>query len=216
MSETEKEENNVRSFRFVTEFLNTISNNLQGPAKYFVGFTFFALKNNGSNNPLKWHKYVLIHPFATNSLVSWKYNVFNDKIEMKDARLQVDETFYMFVHSQMVTKQNFLVGKIYNDNTGWSLINDNNTIHIYDKMRNDFFLNVNPTFAEWCKNGNTDQTEFIVELVNPDIYLVPFPLKPIYFTFNLKDESYSYFLKRIPWKTVEHEKETDEKETDEK
>ena len=51
-------------------------------------------------------------------------------------------------------------------------------------------------FDEWYEAGKNHVSDYVVEIKNPDMYLVPFPVKPIYFVIHLPDDGFNY-LKRV-------------------
>jgi len=190
---------------FINTFKKTIRENITKTAKYYVGFTFISIKTNALYGKYEWYKYFIIFPFLHNLDVSSYVNVDldNSNIRIKDICTEVDESFYRFIHSEMLQRENFLIGKISQEyEVCWSLTNDR-IITIINKNNQHSKQNmlIHSNFDEWYENGKIYPSDYIVKVENPYTYLVPFPVKPIFFKIVLYNENgtnnattYRYYL----------------------
>lgn len=181
--------------RFIDNFKTVLTQNIIKRAKYKVGFTFVSIKTNMVTGKFKWHNYVIIIPFKQENISGYP-DINNDKIRLKDVCIYVDESFYKFIHSVMLNKKNFIIGKISEENDCcWQITNDYNIIKIINKHSLQQML-IQTDFDEWYEAGRLHDSDYVVEIKNPDMYLVPFPVKPIYFVIHLPDDGFNY-LKRV-------------------
>jgi hypothetical protein len=188
-----KMESDFYSEEHINIFTRTIRENTTKIAKYKVGFTFISIKTNIYDGKYNWHKYFIIFPFKQNNTCAYP-DLNNSKIIIKDICLNVDESFYKFIHSEMVNKANFLIGKICKANeVKWNLTNER-IITIINKNNLHSLKNmlVHSNFEEWYENGKIYISDYIVKVENPYTNLVPFPVKPIFFNINLCDNGYNY------------------------
>jgi hypothetical protein len=199
----------------IYNFKRVFQENIIKIAKHKVGFTFVFI-NSKITGIMKMHTFVIIHPFK--SKVSG-YPIINQGIHLVDVCLNVDESFYEFIHQNMLIYKKYLICEINEDAISWHLSTGMPLINILIKTHltsqnkmppsvpmqiqaaelpsshcsYPFLMEVN--FNDWYENANLPVFDFIVEIINPDTYCVPFPLKPIYFSINLTNDDNNYLKK---------------------
>jgi hypothetical protein len=159
----------------INYFQSIFYNNISNFSEHKMGATFIGIKTNISGN-LKLHIYILFFPFRNSEVVVPYSNSFPN-IYFKDICFDVDKSFYLWMYEEM-KRQNSLVimtleSKILKvvPGTGDTLINVD--INCNEKKE---WLNLD--YKTWYENKIFNNI-FTILIVNPFLYMVPFPVKPI-------------------------------------
>lgn len=154
------------------KYLQSIFNaNLSKHSLHKMGATFIGIKSNISGE-LKIYIYVLFFPFTKNNGgIPYCNNLSN--IYFKDVNFNVDESFYLWIYEEM-NKQNSIVMMSLEEMKFKIVTGSNNLLISINKITNRFNLE----YSEWY-NKEIFNEVFVIEIINPYLYLVPFPVKPI-------------------------------------
>ena len=142
-----------------------------------IGATILGIKTNISGI-FKLHIYILLFPFK-----SWKqeispyYNSFPN-IYLKDIYFHVDDCFYQWMYEEM-KKQNSIVIMSLDDNILKVVEGFGDPIISIDKTCNEKKEWMELEFKEWYEK-QTFNNIFTINITNPYLYTVPFPVKSIY------------------------------------
>jgi hypothetical protein len=170
----------------LSNYKAVINQNCIKSSEKYVGFTIIGI-NSKINGVLKIYKYVLIYPFIGQHK-GISYPKFNN-LFLFDFCLSVDITFYNFIYNEMKTRNNILICSINEDNFSWNLSNGDSLINILHNNINFTDL----SFEEWYEKEMFNFSDYIIEITNPDLYSVPFPLHPLKFSLN---KYYDNYLKK--------------------
>jgi hypothetical protein len=172
MNDNDNEEMN----RSVKLFQNIINSNLTTTiSPYKLGATFIGIKTNISGT-LKLHKYILLFPFIDNYEISPYPNIYPN-VFMKDIWINVDDVFYLWMYEEMRKQQSIIIMSFVDyqikvvPSCGDLLIN----IDVVCNEPKDF---MKLEFKEWYEK-HTFNNIFTIKIINPYLYMVPFPLKNI-------------------------------------
>jgi hypothetical protein len=142
-----------------------------------MGATFIGIKTNISG-VFKLHIYILFFPFPYSEVVV-PYSNSNSfsNIYFKDLCFNVDESFYLWIYEEM-KKQNSIVimsleNKILKVITGFG-----DSLISIDKVCNEKKEWMELEYEAWYKKKIFNNV-FTIKIVNPYLYMVPFPVKPI-------------------------------------
>jgi hypothetical protein len=156
-------------------FQNIFCNNITNYSQDKMGATFIGIKTNISGI-LKLHIYILFFPFRKSELVVPYSNSFPN-LYFKDICFDVDKSFYLWIYEE-IKKQNSIVvmsleSKILKviPGIGDALI----SIDI-NCSENKEWLNLE--YEEWYEKKIFNNV-FTIKIVNPYLYMVPFPVKQI-------------------------------------
>ena len=156
-------------------FQSIISNNISTCSQHKMGATFIGIKTNISGN-LKLHIYILFFPFPNSEAVVPYSNRFPN-IFFKDLCLNVDESFYLWIYEEMKRQNSIVIMSLENKilkvvpGFGDALISiDKNSNEKKEWMELDYDM--------WYEK-NIFNNIFTIKIVNPYLYMVPFPVKPI-------------------------------------
>jgi hypothetical protein len=159
----------------INYFKNIMNNNILKYASHKIGATFIGIKTNITGH-LKLHIYILIFPFIKNeSVVPYSYRYPN--IYFKDLCLDVDESFYLWIYDEMKRQNSIVIMSL--ESNILKVVNGNSDLIIsIDKNCNEkkewMFLE----YEEWYEKKAFDN-KFTLKLINPYLYMVPFPVKQI-------------------------------------
>ena len=163
-------------FYYAIKYIRNIFNsNITKYAKHKLGVTIIGIKTNISGN-FKLHIYILFFPFPkSETTVPYSNNFPN--LYFKDECLDVDESFYFWLYDYMKRKNSIVIVSLENNKmevipgNGDLLINiDINCIEKKEWMDLDY---------ETWYNKKSFNNVFTINIKNPFLYMVPFPVKPI-------------------------------------
>ena len=172
-------------------FQDIISSNLSTPiSPYKVGATVIGIKTNITGT-LKLHIYILLFPFIGNNEIT-PYTTVYPNIFMKDICLNVSDVFYLWMYEEMRKKESIVI---------MSFDSNINVIPSYG----DLLINIDVAcnepkdfmeleFKEWYEK-HTFNNIFTIKIINPYLYMVPFPLKTI--LFKTERTLYNYMVLKI-------------------
>jgi len=177
MTENEMMEDKNKFANSIAYFEKIIRNNIieriYSPEK--MGATFLGIKTNITGE-YKLHIYIILFPFMKqegNCPYSSKYpNIF-----LKDIYFHVDERFYVWVYEEM-KKQNSMVILSLNDSLLKVVDGFGDGIISLDKRCAEKKEWMDLDFDDWYEK-KTFNNVFNIQIVNPYLYLVPFPVKPL-------------------------------------
>lgn len=186
MEEEQKKDQEL--FKNAIKYFQRVTyNNIHVESKYNVGATFIGIKTNitGTN---KLHIYILLFPFVRDEPFE-PYSDFTDKnIYLTDISFSVDKSFYEWMFSVMERQTSIVMMKINLDDFSLQVVTSDLLIKkIKDNKDNNELYNL--SFEEWYEKGIFNDL-FTIEITNPFLYLVPFPVKPIFFTAHTKSNKF--------------------------
>ena len=159
-------------------FQSIISNNITCYSPHKMGATFIGIKTNISGN-LKLHIYILFFPFVkSDTVVPYPYSSNLSNIFLKDICFNVDESFYLWIYNEMKILNSIVIMSLESyilrviPKTGDALIN----IDINCKEEKEW---LNLDYETWYEKSIFNNV-FTIKIINPYLYMVPFPVKPIF------------------------------------
>jgi hypothetical protein len=171
-------------------FQSIIANNITKYSQHKMGATFIGIKTNISG-VFKLHIYILLFPFIESEVVVPYTNSFPN-IYLKDVCLDVDERFYVWIYEEM-RKQNSMVILSFESNLF-------NVVPAYGDALISIDVNCKETkewmdleYEAWLMK-KTHHNIFTIQLVNPFLYMVPFPVKPILIKTQKRIDNYITIL----------------------
>jgi hypothetical protein len=163
-------ENAIQYFRSII-----ICNNTSNYSEHKIGATCIGIKTNISGI-FKLHIYILLFPFIHSEKIVPYSNSFPN-MYFKDICLNVSESLYLWIYEEM-RKQNSIVILSLESNiikvvpgSGDALIN----IHSNCNEKKDW---MDLDYEDWYEKKMFNNI-FTIKIVNPFLYMVPFPVKPI-------------------------------------
>lgn len=141
-----------------------------------MGATFLGIKTN-INGEYKLHIYIILFPFMKQE-GNCPYSNDYPNIFLKDIQFQVGEEFYVWVYEEM-KKQNSMVIFSLNNNILKVVDGFGDGILLLDKKCNEQKEWMELEFELWYEKKIFNNI-FTIQIVNPYLYLVPFPVKPIF------------------------------------
>ena len=156
-------------------FKNIMNNNIVNYASHKIGATFIGIKTNISGH-FKLHIYILLFPFIKNeSVVPYSYSYPN--IYFKDLCFDVDESFYLWIYEEMKRQNSIVIMSL--ESNILNVVNGSSDLIIsMDKNCNEKKEWMCLEYKEWYEKKTFDNV-FTIKLINPYLYMVPFPVKPI-------------------------------------
>lgn len=154
---------------------NIISNNISKYSKYKMGATFIGIKTNISGI-FKLHIYILFFPFPISEVVVPYCNTFPN-IYFKDVCFNVDESFYLWIYEEM-KKQNSIIIMSLDSNILNVVSGFGDALISIDKNCNEKKEWMELEYETWYEKKLFNNV-FTIKIVNPYLYMVPFPVKPI-------------------------------------
>lgn len=177
MNQTDKDDKNVYD-NAISSFRNIMYCNISKQAKYSMSATFIGIKSNISGTN-KLHLYIILFPF-TNSRNFGSYSQFSEKtIYLTDISFYVDYSFYFWLFEEMKKQNSIIIMEMGLNDYSLKVISNDLLIYV-----NKFKEPLNIDFEEWYEKGIFD-ADFIIKITNPYLYLVPFPVEPIFFKTTL-------------------------------
>lgn len=153
-------------------FQSIISNNISNYSPHKMGATFIGIKTNISGI-LKLHIYILLFPFVRGTTVVPYSNCFPN-LYFKDICLDVDISFYSWIYQEM-KKQNSMV----------IMTLESKILKVVPRL-GDTLISIENEKKEWLEldyekwyEKKTFNTVFTIKIINPFLYMVPFPVNPI-------------------------------------
>ena len=156
-------------------FKNITYANISKLSEHKMGATFIGIKTNISGKD-KLHIYIILLPFV-DIINPTPYSNAYPNIYIKDISLNVDDSFYLWVFSEM-RKQNSIV----------IMSLDNPILKVVEGF-GDLLVNIDKNcnekkewdsldFDQWYNKKSFDNI-FTIKIINPHLYMVPFPLNSI-------------------------------------
>jgi hypothetical protein len=159
----------------INYFYRIINCNISKYSPHKMGATFIGIKTNISGI-LKLHIYILLFPFIKNGgNVPYCNNL--SGIYFKDISFNVDENFYNWIYEEM-KKQNSIIIMSLESNILKVINGYGDAIISIDKNCKEKKEWMELNYEDWCEN-NTFNNIFTIKIINPYLYLVPFPVNPI-------------------------------------
>ena len=157
-------------------FQSIINNNISTKySEHKMGATFIGIKTNISGN-LKLHIYILFFPFIKNEIIVPYYNNFPN-IYFKDICFDVDESFYLWIYEEMKRQNSIVImsleSKILKVVSGFG-----DALISINKNCNEKKEWIDLEYKEWYEKKIFNNV-FTIKIINPYLYMVPFPVKPI-------------------------------------
>jgi len=156
-------------------FQSIIHNNISKYASHKIGATFIGIKTNISGS-LKLHIYILLFPFVKTDVVVPYCNTFPD-MYFKDVCFYVDEFFYLWIYEEM-KRQNSIVILSLESKIVKVVPGNGDVIIQVDRNCNEKKEWMELEYEAWYAKQSFHNI-FTIKIVNPYLYRVPFPLKPI-------------------------------------
>jgi hypothetical protein len=175
----------------ITYFQSIISNNISNYSSQKMAATFIGIKTNISGI-LKLHIYILFFPFPYSEAVVPYTNIYPN-IYFKDVCFNVDESFYLWIYEEM-KRQNSIVIMTLDESNIFKVISGYGDVLIsIDKKCNEKKEWMELEYEEWYEKKIFNNV-FTINIVNPYLYMVPFPVKPIIIQTVKKLNNYVVFL----------------------
>lgn len=156
-------------------FQSIIYNNISKYSQHKIGATFIGIKTNISGT-LKLHIYILLFPFIKSKIVVPYSNSFPN-IYFKDVCFDVDESFYLWIYEEM-KKQNSIVIMSLESKILKVVFGFGDALISIDKNCEEKKEWMDLEYEAWYEKKVFNNV-FTIKIVNPYLYMVPFPVKPI-------------------------------------
>lgn len=156
-------------------FQNIIYHNMSNYSPHKMGATFIGIKTNISGN-LKLHIYILLFPFIKNE-ANIPYSKSLSNIYLKDICFNVGESFYLWIYEEM-KRQNSMVIMTLESNILKVVSGFGDTIISIHKNCKEKKEWMDLEYEEWYEK-KIFNNQFTIKIINPYLYMVPFPVKPI-------------------------------------
>ena len=157
-------------------FQSTIYNNISNYSKHKMGATFIGIKTNISGI-YKLHIYILLFPFVKNEGGCPPYSNRFSNLYFKDICLNVSESFYRWLYEEM-KKQNSIVIMSLESNIVKVLPGTGDALIQVDINCNEKKEWMELEYEAWYEKELFNNI-FTIQLINPYLYMVPFPVNPI-------------------------------------
>jgi len=169
MSDKEEFDNAVQYFQSI------INSNISNCSPHKMGATFIGIKTNISGI-FKLHIYILLFPFIkTESVVTYSNRV--PDMYFKDICFYVDESFYVWMYEEMKKQKSIVILSLESKIVTVVQANGDALISIdrnCNQKKEWMELEYEGWYTKQCFNNI-----FTIKIVNPYLYMVPFPVKPI-------------------------------------
>ena len=185
MEDKDEFENGIKYFQSI------INNNIYKYSSHKMSATFIGIKTNISGF-LKLHIYILFFPFPKSECVVPYSNSFPN-IYFKDLCFDVDESFYLWIYEEMKRQNSIVIMSLESyilkvvPGFGDALIS-------IDKNCNEKKEWMDLEYEAWYEK-KIFNNRFTIKIVNPYLYMVPFPVKPIIIQTVKKINNYVVILK---------------------
>ena len=155
-------------------FQTIINNNITNYCPNKMAATFIGIKTNISGT-LKLHIFILFFPFPKNeSVVPYSNNLSN--IYFKDLCFDVDESFYIWIYEEMKKQNSIVIMTL--ESKVLTVYSGNGPQLIIDKNCNEKKEWMNLDYNQW-KEQKLFNNVFTIKIINPYLYMFPFPVKSI-------------------------------------
>ena len=163
-------DNAVKYFQRIITCSNTSKYSL-----HKLGATFIGIKTNISGT-LKLHIYILLFPFLKSEVVVPYCNNFPN-MYFKDLCCDVSESFYYWIYEEMRIQNSMIIMSL-ESNIFKIVPGFGDALISIDKNCNETKEWMHLEYEEWYQK-KTFNNVFNINIVNPFLYMVPFPVKPI-------------------------------------
>jgi hypothetical protein len=153
-------------------YSNVISNINNEPCSK-IGATFIGIKTNMSGK-LKLHTYVLLTPFVQQNGIPYCPGCSN--VHLKDIVFNVPVAFFKWLYKSMNDTQGMVLLEFESDKCKWERAS-NFMIQLSNNCAEPK-LWLTQEFDSWFENKQFNNI-FTITLINPYMYMVPFPMNPI-------------------------------------
>ena len=174
-------------------FRKIIYSNIKTASKHYVNATFIGIKTNISGKN-KLHIYILLFPFGRKENFTPYDDYTPQNIYIKDVSFGVDITFYRWMYTEIKQNNNIVMLELSLSEYSFTAVHSDALIRKTrfsekgGKFENSEIITTEE-FEEWYETA-TFKHPFLIEITNPYLYMVPFPVKSLYF----KTESHSNTL----------------------
>jgi len=159
----------------ISNFQSIINNNITKYSQHKVGATFIGIKTNISGI-FKLHIYILLFPFIKSEAIVPYSNRFPN-LFFKDLCFCVDESFYLWIYEEMKKRNSIVIMSL-----------ESNILKVVPP-RGDALINIDINCNEkkewmdleykvWYEKEIFNNI-FTIQITNPYLYSVPFPVKQI-------------------------------------
>ena len=156
-------------------FQSIINNNISICSPHKIGATFIGIKTNISG-VYKLHIYILLFPFVKSEVVV-PYSNSIPNMYFKDVYFYADESFYVWMYEEM-KKQNSMVIMSLESKIVTVVQGNGDALIRIDKNCNEKKEWMELEYEAWYTKKSFNNV-FTIKIVNPYLYMVPFPVKPI-------------------------------------
>jgi len=167
----------------ISYFEKIINCNTSNWVPHKMGATFIGIKTNISGE-LKFHIYIILFPFFKFQGVVPYPDKFPN-LYFKDICFNVDEKMYLWIYEEMKKQESIIllnleknILKVVEGGIDPLIILDKNCKENKDWMNHDF--------KDWFHKG-LFLNEFLIQIINPFLYMVPIPTKNIYLKTDKKN-----------------------------
>jgi len=169
MEDKEEFDNSIKYFQSI------INNNITKYSQYKIGATFIGIKTNISGI-FKMHIYIILLPFP-NSAGEVPYSI-NEKTNLyfKDMSFHVCESFYLWLYEEMKRQKSIVILSL--ESNIFKIVSGGDILLSIDESCNEKKEWMDLEFNEWYEKKNFNNV-FTIRIINPFLYIVPFPVKPI-------------------------------------
>jgi hypothetical protein len=156
-------------------FQSIINNNISKYSEHKIGATFIGIKTNISG-VFKLHIYILFFPFIKSEVVVPYCHSFPN-LYFKDLCLDVSESFYFWIYQEMRIQNSIVImsleSKIFKIVPGFG-----DALISIDKNCKEKKEWMDLEYEAWYEKTIFNNV-FTITIINPFMYSVPFPVKPI-------------------------------------
>jgi hypothetical protein len=193
--EQEKEKEKEEFDNAINYFQSIISSNISKYSRHKMGATFIGIKTNISGT-LKMHIYILFFPFPySDTVVPYSKSFSNPNIYFKDLCFNVCESFYLWLYEEM-KRQNSIVIMSLESKILKVIPRNGDTIINVDINCNEKKEWMELEYDAWYEKKSFNNV-FTIKIVNPYLYMVPFPVNPIIIQTVKKLNNYVEIMQKI-------------------
>ena len=161
----------------INYFQSIIASNISKYSRHKMRATFIGIKTNISGT-FKMHIYILFFPFSySDTVVPYSNSFINPNMYFKDLCFDVCESFYLWLYEEMKRQNSIVIMSLESKilkvvpGTGDALIN----VDINCNEKKEW---IELEYEAWYEKKSFNNV-FTIKIVNPYLYMVPFPVKPI-------------------------------------
>ena len=171
MDNTQDKELFDTTVKYITRIL---SSSVSHFSPHKMGATVIGIKTNISGT-LKLHTYVLLFPFMKKETIT-PYPTHHPNIFLQDICVHVDEPFYSWIYEEMKRQNSMIILSL--ESEVLKVLQWGDALITIDSHCTNEKKWMELEFEAWYQN-QTFQNKFTITIVHPDLYMVPFPVKPI-------------------------------------